>query len=159
MISALSRYTDSVQSKIAARPWQQTLDDVRNGPPLWSPTRIGRIDRLINTTEFFVHHEDVRRARDGWQPRSLDNALIDDLRGALTRMATLFTRSAPAGITLVPDDGSPTVDAHDGAPMVAVMGAIGELVLWVFGRQQHAEVTYAGEPEAIDALVNASFGI
>ena len=28
------------------------------------------IDTLANTVEFFVHHEDVRRAQAGWTPRS-----------------------------------------------------------------------------------------
>ena len=32
--------------------------------------RSGRIDTLLNTFEYFVHHEDVLRAQATWQPRA-----------------------------------------------------------------------------------------
>ena len=30
------------------------------------------VDRVLNTLEYFVHHEDLRRAQPGWEPRELD---------------------------------------------------------------------------------------
>ena len=157
--SFLSGYTDKVQAKIAGQDWTELVDAVRSGPPMWSPTRLDAVDRLANTTEFFVHLEDVRRAQPGWEPRELDAELTDDLRAALGRMAKLFARKAPAGITLAPDDGGEAIVANDGDPMVTVSGPIGELVLWIFGRQAHARVGYDGPDDAIDAVKGASFGI
>ncbi len=29
------------------------------------------LDRALNGLEYFVHHEDLRRAQDQWQPREL----------------------------------------------------------------------------------------
>jgi uncharacterized protein (TIGR03085 family) len=159
IVSALSGYTDKVQGKIAAQEWEHLVDQVRSGPPVWSPTRIDAIDRLANTTEFFVHLEDVRRAQPDWTPRALDEDLVDDLDAALRRSAKLFARKAPAGITLEPDGGRAHVVAKDDEPMVTVRGPVGELVLWIFGRQDHALVQYDGPDDAVEALRTASFGL
>jgi uncharacterized protein (TIGR03085 family) len=159
IVSALSGYTDKVQGKIADQDWGHLVDQVRSGPPFWSPTRLDKIDRLANTTEFFVHLEDVRRAQPEWAARELDDDLVDDLDAALRRSAKLFARKAPAGITLEPDGGRAQVVANDGEPMVTVRGPVGELVLWIFGRQSHALVSYDGPDDAVDALRTASFGL
>jgi uncharacterized protein (TIGR03085 family) len=159
IVSALSGYTDKVQDGIARQDWDRIVDQIRGGPPIWSPARLPKIDRLANTTEFFVHLEDVRRAQPGWSARELDPDLVDDLDAALRRSAKLFARKAPAGITLEPDGGRAHVVAKDGEPMVTVRGPVGELVLWIFGRQAHALVEYDGPDDAVEALRTASFGI
>ncbi len=158
LISALSGYTRRVQDKIAARDWD-TVVGLVSSPPVWSPTRIGRIERLANTTEFYVHLEDVRRAQPDWEPRPLDDDLTDDLDAALERTAKLLARKAPAGITLEPDGGRHRIVANDAEPMVTVRGPVGELVLWMFGRQDHARVDYEGPDDAVEALRTAGFGI
>jgi uncharacterized protein (TIGR03085 family) len=158
IVSALSGYTDKVQRRIAKREWADIVADVRDGAP-FSPTRLGPIDRLVNTVEFFVHLEDVRRAQPGWTARDLPGDLIDDLSAALQRSAKMFTRSAPAGITLQPTDRVEPIVAKDTSPVVTVSGPVGELVLWVNGRQAHALVGYVGPDDAVDALRTASFGI
>ncbi len=158
LIGALSAHTDKVQSKTAAGDWADLVDQVRNGPPKWSPTRIDKVDRAANTIEFFVHTEDVRRAADGWSPRDLDADLADDLAAALKRSAKMLTRSAPTGVTLAPDSRDAIV-AHVGEPMVTVSGPIGELVLFIYGRQDHARVEFDGPADAVAELRNAKFGI
>jgi uncharacterized protein (TIGR03085 family) len=159
VVSAASGYTDKVQTKIASGDWDELVDRVRSGPPVWSPTRIGKIDRLVNTVEFFVHLEDVRRAQPGWTARELDPDLVDDLAGGLSRIARLYARKAPAGMTLVPDDGRESVVAKEDEPMVTVTGPVGELVLFMNGRQDHALVELDGPADAVASLKSASFGI
>lgn len=159
IVSALSGYTEKVQNTIAGHDWRHLVEQVRDGPRIWSPTRIGKIDRLANTTEFFVHLEDVRRAQPEWTARELDDDLVDDLDAALRRSAKLFARRSPAGITLEPDGGRARVVANDGDPMVTVSGPVGELVLWIFGRQAHAHVAYDGPDDAVEAVRTASFGL
>lgn len=161
LISKLSSYTDKVQNKIADTDWDELVDLVRD-PPKWSPTRLDAIDRLANTTEFFVHLEDVRRAQPGWEPRDLDAELIADLTSALGRTAKPFARRAPVGITLVPDgDAEPIVakSASEGEATVTVRGPVGELVLFMFGRQEHARVTIEGDDDAVEQARTASFGL
>lgn len=159
LVSSLSGYTTRVQNKIAARPWDDIVERVRVGPPRWSPARIDRIERLLNTIEFFVHVEDVRRAQPDWKPRELGDDLGDDLTAALRRASKLLARTAPAGIILEPDHGRARIVANDAEPPVIVRGAIGELVLWMFGRQEHARVEYEGDADAVTALRSANFGI
>ena len=159
VVSALSGYTEKVRARVARRDWDRLVDQVRSGPQVWAPTRVPRVDRLVNTTEFFVHQEDVRRARPGWTARPLDEDLADDLDAALRRSAKLFARKAPAGITLEPDGGRARIVANDGDPMVIVRGPIGELVLWMFGRQANARVEYEGPTEAVETLRTASVGL
>ncbi len=157
LVSMFSGYTDKVQSKIADTDWDELVELVRVAPK-WSPTQIDAVDRLMNTTEFFVHLEDVRRAQPDWEPRELDDDLVVDLTSALRRMAKPLTRRAPVGITLAPEDGEPIV-AKDGEPMVTVRGPVGELLLFVFGRQAHARVALEGDEAAIERVRNASFGL
>jgi len=158
LIGALSGHTDKVQAKTAAGGWDELVDQVRSGPPRWSPTRIDKVDRAVNTIEFFVHTEDVRRAAPGWTARDLDAGLADDLAAALTRAGKMLTKSAPTGVTLAPE-GRQAIVAHAGDPMVTVSGPIGELVLFVHGRRDHARVEFDGPDDAVAELRNAKFGI
>src|SRR5688572_20837288 len=51
----LARYGEKVRLDEAAKPWPDLIERVRRGPPRWSPTRLGPVDRAVNTVEFFVH--------------------------------------------------------------------------------------------------------
>lgn len=159
LVDKLAGHTEKVQATIASRDFDRIVDQIRSGPPIWSPTRLDAVDRMVNTIEFFVHREDLRRAQPGWAPRELDADLADDLDAALRRSAKLFARKAPAGLTLEPDGGRAAIVANDGEPNVTVRGPIGELVLWMYGRQDHARVEYDGPDDAVAALRAASFGI
>lgn len=158
LIPPLSGYAEKVQQGEADREFSELVDRVRTGPPVWSPFRVPAVDRLANTIEFFVHHEDVRRAGSDWEARQLDDGLEADLYRAFRRAAKLLARKSPAGLTLVPD-GFPEIVAKQGDPNVTVSGRIGELVLFLFGRQAQSKVTLDGPDDAVEAVRNASFGI
>ncbi|MGA7757954.1 MAG: TIGR03085 family metal-binding protein [Ilumatobacteraceae bacterium] len=159
VFSKAAGYLDNVQAGVADTDWTELVDTVRSGPPAWSPTRIGAIDKAANTIEFFVHHEDVRRAGDTWEPRDLDADLTEALYAMLTKMAKRLVKSSPVGITFEPTDGSGPVTANEAEPSVTVRGAVGELVLFAYGRQSHSRVEIFGDDESIAAVSNASFGI
>ena len=73
IIPALADYTARVQNEVAAAAdWDELLDKVASGPPLLSPFKV--LDPLVNVGDMFLHHEDVRRAVTGWEPRDLDDA-------------------------------------------------------------------------------------
>lgn len=158
LVGPLAGYTDKVQRRVAAGDWEALLNQLDGGLPMWSPARIAAVDRAMNTAEYFVHHEDVRRAQPGWAPRTLDAELVDDLAGGLKR-AKLLARKAPCGIELAPDDGHAAVTAKAGEPSVTVRGSVGELVLWMFGRQAHAVVDYEGPDDAVTLAQTAKLGI
>jgi len=159
LIPKLAGYTDKVQSNLAQNEEYEDLTrKVGEGPPIWSPMRIDAVDRLANTAEFFVHHEDVRRAQPDWSARELEADLADDLYDVLKRSAKMMARKAPAGIALAPT-GRASIVASKGEPMVEVSGPVGELVLWLHGRQAQSLVDYEGPEAAIDKLRTATFGI
>jgi uncharacterized protein (TIGR03085 family) len=157
----LAGYGEKVRKHEAERDYDRIVDRVRTGPPLLSPMRPAPIERLVNTIEYFVHHEDVRRASGNWSGRELDDDLKKDLRQLLPRAAKMLGRSSPVGLVLVPDDAEPIVakKAGDEGHSVTVSGPIGELVLFMYGRQAHALVDLAGPDDAVEAVRNASFGI
>ncbi|MDE3087427.1 MAG: TIGR03085 family protein, partial [Acidobacteriota bacterium] len=72
----LAAYTDKV--RLAARhrtSWETLVEKVRRGPPVV----LRPFDGPMNTVEYFIHVEDVRRAREGWAPRPLSRELADAL--------------------------------------------------------------------------------
>jgi uncharacterized protein (TIGR03085 family) len=159
MIKPLQGYTDKVRRRMATTPWPELVELVRTGPPIWSPTHFGPIDRATNTVEFFVHHEDVRRAAEHWTPRHLEDDHDAALWTALTRMGRLLGRSSPVGLTLTDTGASRgSTRVKTGSPEVIISGSPGELVLFMFGRQHHARVGLVGDEAAATAVMNASFG-
>ena len=135
------------------------VDTVGSGPPIWSPTKISKIDELTNTVEFFVHLEDVRRAQPTWTPRELDDDLTDALYGVLSKMAKRLVKSSPVGLVLEPDDDHEPIIAKQAEPSVTVRGPVGELVMFVYGRQDHSAAELFGDDDSVTAARAASFGI
>jgi uncharacterized protein (TIGR03085 family) len=158
VVSSAAGYAEKVQESIAATEWTSLVDQVRSGPPIWSPVRIPAVDRLVNTVEFFVHHEDVRRAADPWEARELDPELVDGLYTGL-KMARRLVKSSDVGIVLEPTDDRAPITAKAATPTVTVSGPVEELLLFVYGRQPQSRVELAGDEAAIDAVQTGSFGI
>jgi uncharacterized protein (TIGR03085 family) len=152
-------YTDRVQAGVADTEWTELVETVRSGPPFWSPTRLAKVDELANTVEFFVHLEDVRRAQPTWEPRALDADLVGALYGVLAKMSKRLVKSSPVGIVLEPDDDHGPIVAKQADPSVTVRGPVGELVMFVYGRQTHSRVELFGDDASIEAVNAASFGI
>ena len=159
IVSKAAGYTDKVQSGVAAGDWDELVETVRSGPPLWSPTKIGAIDKAANTVEFFVHHEDVRRAAEGWEPRELDADLTDALYSMLEKMGKRLVSSSPVGIVVEPSADHEPIVLKQAEPSVTVRGPVGELVLFVFGRQTHSAVEVFGDDASVATVNAAQFGI
>lgn len=149
LFSALSGHTERVQSRYAAE-WPHVVALLRAGPPRWMPTSIPRVGQAANTVEFFVHHEDVRRARSGWQPRAAESQRDRALWAGVRRMAWLPLRKAPCGVTMhAPGHGE--LVARKGAPTVRVTGEPGELLLFALGRDEY-RLDFDGDAEPVASL-------
>jgi uncharacterized protein (TIGR03085 family) len=132
MIPALAGYTARRQQHlIDTTQWPELLDLVASGPPLYSPFKL--LDPLVNTTEMFIHHEDVRRAVLGWQPRNLDGDLESALRRQVRLGARLSLSRSPATVTLRDSDGSTLASVGKG-PRCTITGSAPELLLFLSGR-------------------------
>lgn len=157
LTSAFASYSERVRLAETEKPYPEIVRRVRTGPPLLSPMRVDAVDRLVNTIEFFVHHEDVRRARLGWTARPLGPDLDDTLAALLPGFAKLLVRKCPVGIVLAPH-GRPSTRLRDGDETVELSGPIGECVLYLYGRAAVAEVDLDGSDDAVRTL-NSTFGI
>jgi uncharacterized protein (TIGR03085 family) len=147
----LKDYAASVLRGESQRPWTELVELVRTGPPVWSPLRFEPVDERINTVEFFVHHEDLRRAQVGWQPRVLPAEQSHHLWRHVVGAARLFLRGLPVGL-LLQGPGESAVRVRDGDPAVTVVGEPGELALYITGRRDHANVELHGDDDAIARL-------
>ncbi|MEU7767400.1 TIGR03085 family metal-binding protein [Nocardia sp. NPDC049190] len=146
MLAPFAGYLDRVQKKAATKSFPALLEQVRTGPPWWSPLR--PVDALANLAEMFVHHEDVRRAVPGWQPRELTAADQDKLWSLVRRMASMSYRKAPVSVVLATPDGRQvTVRSASGA-VVTLTGTPSELLLHAFGRDE-VRLTTTGDAEAV----------
>jgi uncharacterized protein (TIGR03085 family) len=157
-VPPLADHAEKVRHAIADQPWDQLVDTVRTGPPPWSPVRLDVIDVLVNTVEMYVHHEDVRRATDPWEPRQLDHALAEELWNALRRMARVLVRNAPTGVVLA-RPGRGEIVARKAQPSVTVNGPPGELVLFAYGRQAKAKVDVVAPEDVAESLRTAKLGL
>jgi uncharacterized protein (TIGR03085 family) len=162
----LAGHARRVQQALASRtPFPRLVELIRAGPPAWSPFRLPGLGDLANLLEFFTHHEDLRRAVPGWQPRELSPDLADALWQRL-RVARLLLRRVPVGVELVRDDlaGPPgtrpvRMTARAATPMVTVTGHPAELTMWVMGRTGAARVRLDGSELGVRELAGARWRV
>ncbi len=158
LISRLAAYGDRIRTRTASGDWSTLVDTVRRGPPRFSPLRLPLLDRLANTVEFFVHVEDVRRAQPNYEPRILEPAVRQQLLWMMKRGARLLTRSAPCGLIVHPT-GELAITAKKGNPAVTISGDIAEIVLFLYGRGDHAHVDLTGPEDLVAAVRATTFGV
>lgn len=144
-------HTAKLEAGAADRPYERLVAELRDGPPRqW----IGRWVPAGDIHEWFVHHEDVRRA-NGELPR-LDDDLDEALWAALGRWGRILTRKAEVGVELVAHDGRRRT-AHADDDSVVVRGRPGEIMLTLFGRQSSA--TLEGSDGALAAYHRSTIGL
>lgn len=129
----------------------------REGPPRWSPFAIPGVDRKANTVEYFVHHEDVRRAQPNWTARTLPAEQQSALFSVLRLLGRRLARNCAAGVEVATPQGL-AATVRKGTPVARLIGAPSELVLYMFGRRGVADVTIDGDPAAREALAHAKLG-
>lgn len=131
---------------------------IRSGPPPGF-FRIGWVQHFPSLNEFFVHHEDVRRA-NGRGPRAQQRAMSEALWRNVGRAPWFLARRLHGtGLELRWAGTGKTVRARRGEPVARISGPPGELLLYLFGRQGAAEVEVSGSAAAVDAVRRARFGM
>ena len=159
VVAPLAGLTESASARLARNDLPVLVERLRQGPPLYSPFRIGVVDRMANTLEYFVHHEDIRRAQAEWEPRDLDRRVQDALWKAIRVAGKALVRSASVGVTLERTDTSERAALKEAPAAVVVRGLPAELVMFVYGRQDQASVELDGAPSDVAALTGADLGI
>lgn len=143
----------ALRRETARHPYEELVATVDQGPPPW----LRPFDRKMNLVEFVVHHEDVRRGREGWSRRP--EAEVADIERliwkGLRRGALLFARRT-RGVTveLRRPDGE-AIMLRGRGPKVVMQGRPIELLLYLMGRRRVAEVELSGPHDALAALAAA----
>ena len=114
---------------------------VRSGPPRWLPTAWPPVAAVVDTAEYAIHHEDVRRAQPGWAPRELPREAQDLLWGNVVLFGRAAVGRVPGALVLRRSD-APGVQRRygSGTPETVVEGEPLELLLWASGREDVARV-------------------
>ncbi len=140
-VEFFAKRTAAREAELKDLPWDKLVGMVAAGPGVLSPMGWTPVDVLTNTGEFYVHHEDIRRARQGWEPRNI----LPELEGQLWNVCKPLAHSpsvrkdAPL-IVRAPGHGELHVgNTDDGATVLE--GKPSELVLFLFGRRDHAQVS------------------
>ncbi len=155
-VPLLAGYTAKVQDKVArSNSWDALVDKVASGPPIYSPFKL--LDPIANLGEMFIHHEDVRRAIDGWEPRVLDDSTAGQLRRQLGLMSRVMLSKLPAEVVLQTPDGDRIARVGRGDSVI-ITGEPQELLLFVAGRDA-VRLEFAGAPESVAAVRAAPRGL
>lgn len=144
--SAAHAYAARLEDRLrTTTPYPELVTRVRQGPPAWLPTSWGPVAAVVDSAEFAVHHEDVRRARPGWEPRTLALADADRLWGAAGLFARTLASRYPGGLVLQRSDvPGPGKRIRGGSDVTTVEGEPLEVLLWATGRRDVARVAVRG---------------
>ena len=155
VVPFLAGYTGRVQRQVTkTTAWDDLLAKIASGPPLYSPFKL--LDPVANLGEMFIHHEDVRRAQSGWEPRRLDDTLVKALGRGLPLMARLSLGRAPARVSLRTPEGKTLATVGSG-PELIVTGEPEELLLFLSGRDE-VRLTFS-DAQAAQAVRTARRGL
>jgi uncharacterized protein (TIGR03085 family) len=131
---------------------------IRGGPPVGF-FRIGWVRAVANLNEFFVHHEDIRRA-NALGPRNFTPAMNAALwRNACRGGRHLSRRLHRFGLEIEWAATHERVVVRHGEPTARLSGPPGELLLYLFGRQAAAKVVLTGPRDAVAAVNRTHFGM
>ncbi len=146
------RWTDDRMAAEKARGLPELVARLRAGAPL-IPWRLPRIRNVLNGLEYFIHHEDVRRA-NGRGPRT-DVGDLEALSWRMTGFTArrLVRRIRPFGLELVCPDGEKRT--FGSSPRAILSGPATELVLYLSGRRSAAHVNLGGPADAVAAVERA----
>jgi uncharacterized protein (TIGR03085 family) len=154
------RFAERRRVKLAEqREFEWLVARIRSGPPP-GLFRIGWIRSFPNLNEFFVHHEDVRRA-NGLGPR---DSLTPALQAALWRNVRqgspyLTRRLREVGLEIRWAGTDERMTVREAEPTARLSGPPGELLLYVFGRQAAARVEVTGPAKAVATVRHTHFGM
>ena len=159
LFGPLTSYTARVQNRLAtSTKWEDLVELVASGPPVLSLFKV--LDPVASIHEMFVHHEDVRRAQTGWEPRKLEArtaAAVKRRIAMISRVGMSKSMAAvPARLTLRTPNGQTVVTVGSGSP-VTVTGEPLELMLFAFGRNA-VRVDFGGDDDVVAAVRAAKRG-
>lgn len=149
--------TERVSARVARADYALLVDQLRK--PLLSWAAIPAVDAVANAAEFYVHHEDVRRAQPEWAPRTLDADDQQVLWRIVSTGGKTLVRAARVPVVAVDSLSGRRTTLRPGGDPAVVSGPPGELLLFLYGRERLVDLEFDGPEEHVTALRSASFGV
>ena len=156
IVQPLSGLTEREMARTARSNLRTLVGRLRKGHSLLG---LPVIDPLVNTLEYFVHHEDIRRAQLGWEPRALDENTSAALWRAISMTGRGLVRPAGVPVTIRDTDTGKTAVLRRGSDPVTVSGRVGEIVMFLHGRRHTVGLELTGPAASIQRLQDANLGI
>ncbi|WP_182526377.1 TIGR03085 family metal-binding protein [Nocardioides dongkuii] len=157
LVPPLSGLTDRAMARRRRQDPAALVERLRE--PGATPYALPGVEVLANTLEYLVHHEDLRRAQPGWEPRRLDPVDLDLVWRLVSGMGRLLVRPAGVPVRAVRSDTGAAVTLRRGPDPVVVTGPVVELTLFLFGRDAVRDVVLDGPPDAVTTLREADLGL
>ncbi|CAA9342313.1 MAG: hypothetical protein AVDCRST_MAG24-1345 [uncultured Nocardioidaceae bacterium] len=158
-VPAVRGYLEDRRVRRASGDFAALVERFRSGPPRTSFFSVPGLDTLLNPSEFFIHHEDVRRAQPGWEPRALSVRHQDALWKLVRVAGRLAVVRVPTGVVAERAGTGEQVTLKKGSPAVIVRGEPAEVLLFTHGRRDHAQVELLGDESALAALRSTRLGV
>jgi uncharacterized protein (TIGR03085 family) len=153
----LKPWREKVERELASGTYEELIETFKSGPGSFSPFALPGVDNVANLIEFVIHHEDVRRAQPNWQPRTETAELQLEIKRRLPKFSMLALRRSPVGVVMLDSTGQ-QIWLKRGNTTVELHGEPVEVLLYLSGRQQHAQVSIHGSPAAIATFERVKFG-
>ncbi|MGL5405560.1 MAG: TIGR03085 family metal-binding protein [Propionibacteriaceae bacterium] len=162
-VKPLAQVTTSRMGDIRTRwSFEDLVEQLAKGPLPRSLFALPGVDEAANTIEYFVHHEDLRRAEQPTAaPRNLGIEVETMLWRRLRLMGRMLYRHAGVGVVLIDtgDTSLGTIKARSGEPAVYLAGSPSELILHAYGRRNAADIDISGDLDAITQLGIADLSV
>lgn len=156
-VPALSGLAEREMAKVARQDFAALVERVRS--PGLTPYALPPVDRLANTLEYFVHHEDLRRAQPDWEPRVLDPRDQARLWSQIRLAGRGLARRAGVPLQIRRSDTGETAVLRSGHEPVVVTGLPSEIVLLLFGRDRVRGLEFEGPGDRVARLRRSDLGI
>ena len=158
VLPPLAFLTERRMHDVAQADFPHLVGRVRR-PALWAPARLPQLDKALNTLEFFVHHEDIRRARPGWTQRGLPVGEQKQLWKAIGYAGRGLVRPSGVPVAIRWEETGVETTLRRGEKPVMLTGDPGEITLFLFGRDQVSCLAFDGPAPQVTRLRQAGLGL
>jgi uncharacterized protein (TIGR03085 family) len=155
-VPAFAGLTDKEMRRLAKKPFAELVSQLRSHRLTFFA--LPPVDAAFNTLEYFVHHEDIRRAQPGWRRRSLPADDVDVLWKALRAQGAALVRSAGVPVVVRRTDTGETSTLLPGRAPVVVSGPVSEVVMYLHGRDQVRDLAFDGPADKVAKVRRSDLG-
>jgi uncharacterized protein (TIGR03085 family) len=155
-VPAFAGLTEKEMKRLRKKPFEKLVRQLRTHRLTFFA--LPPVDAAFNTLEYFVHHEDIRRAQRGWRRRHLSTDYADVLWKVLRAQGPALVRSTGVPVVVRRTDTGETSTLLPGRSPVELNGPVSELVVYLHGRDQVRELAFAGPAEKVARVRRSDLG-